>query len=95
MAAWVQTSVDYVRSRTNPLRVDTDGAFAYRDPDTEEDRSVRAEATRRGPQPMPDRAKEDGSLYVPEEHEQPPTSQRDNSDFEPYDAGPWGGGLRG
>jgi hypothetical protein len=85
-AAWVHPSLDHVRSAVNPLRVDTDGAFAYRDHDTEEDRSVRAEATRRGPLPMPDLANEDGTTYVPEEQEQLATSQRDDSDFEPYDA---------
>ncbi len=77
-----------------PLRVDTDGAFADLDHDAEEDRSARAEATRRGPLPMPDLAREDGSLYVPEEDEQPRTSPRDDPDFEHYDAVRWQLGPR-
>jgi hypothetical protein len=55
-AVWVHPSVHDGRATNRPLRVDTDGAFADLDHDTEEDRSARAEATRRGPLPMPDLA---------------------------------------
>jgi hypothetical protein len=93
-ATWVYPSVPDGRVATRPLRVDTDGAFDDLDHDTEEDRSARAEAARRGPLPMPDLAREDGSLYVPEEDEQPRTSHRDDPDFEPYDAEQWTRGPR-
>jgi hypothetical protein len=82
------------RATHRPLRIDTDGAFADQDHDTEEDRSACAEATRRGPLPMPDLPNEDGSIHVPDEDEQPRTSLRDDLDFEPYIAEMWTGGPR-